>query len=101
MFLIAGIQPKTRIVDATPRRCPQCGLYQARLQRIDHYFSLFFIPLLPVKRGNSFLYCERCQGPSGETTQQVEPGSKKNCQTCGHRLASGFRFCPGCGRPVA
>ena len=44
MFLIAGIQPKTRRVNDTPQRCPACGLVQAYATRVDHYLSLFFIP---------------------------------------------------------
>ena len=59
-FLIGGVQPKTVSVDDTPRLCPACGLAQARLKRIDHYLSLFFIPLFPVKRGEPVVICDRC-----------------------------------------
>jgi hypothetical protein len=58
-FFIGGVQPRTVIVDETPRLCPQCGLAQARLKRIDHYLSLFFIPLIPIKRGPVLLVCDR------------------------------------------
>jgi NMD protein affecting ribosome stability and mRNA decay len=57
---IGGIQPKTRVLDHTPRLCPACGLAQARLKRVDHVLSLFFIPLFSVKRGTPVLMCERC-----------------------------------------
>jgi hypothetical protein len=72
-FLIAGVQPKTRVLDQTPARCPSCGLFQAQLRRVDHYFSLFFIPLLRVKQGTPFLYCQRCQRPVDDETAAVSP----------------------------
>jgi hypothetical protein len=63
MFLIAGVQPKTRRVDDNPQRCPSCGLAQAYTTRVDHYLSLFFIPLIRVKKGAPFLLCDRCGRP--------------------------------------
>ena len=42
-IFIAGIQPKTVTLEDHARMCQACGLYQARLKRIDHYFSLFFL----------------------------------------------------------
>jgi hypothetical protein len=57
MFLIAGVQPKTRRVDDNPQRCPSCGLAQAYTTRVDHYLSLFFIPLIRVKKGANRSCC--------------------------------------------
>ncbi|SPF39937.1 hypothetical protein SBDP1_280015 [Syntrophobacter sp. SbD1] len=65
-FLIGGVQPKSVTVDETPRICPGCGLAQARLKRVDHYLSLFFIPLFPVKKGDPVLICDRCGEPPGK-----------------------------------
>ncbi|MBW1787700.1 MAG: zinc-ribbon domain-containing protein, partial [Deltaproteobacteria bacterium] len=58
-FFIAGVQSKTVTVEDHPRMCPSCGLYQARLMRVDHYFSAFFIPLFRVKTGTPFVQCRR------------------------------------------
>ena len=102
-FFIAGVQPKTRTLDSKPRRCPLCGLYQAYTQQVDHYLSLFFIPLLRVKQGTPFLYCRRCGQP-------VEPGSQQEpaagsfgrpspvCRQCGRSLEGHFKYCPYCGQ---
>ena len=80
MFFIAGITPKTGIIDKTPLICPACGLAQVRLQRVDHWFSLFFIPVFRVKKGTPFLFCSRCELPVGEGTQTAagkpEPGQR-------------------------
>ena len=100
-FLIAGVQPRTRIIDDTRRRCPQCGLHQAVTQRVDHYFSLFFLPLVPVKRGEPFLYCPRCNAAVGDDAGDLRASSvherPRACRRCGQALDPGFSYCPFCG----
>ncbi|MBW1731199.1 MAG: zinc ribbon domain-containing protein [Deltaproteobacteria bacterium] len=102
-FFIGGVQPKTVILDNTPRMCPSCGLYQARLKRTDHYLSLFFIPLFPIKRGQPFLECQSCgaiSDESGQTWYGGEKTSGRTCPNCGKSLEPSYRYCPFCGRPV-
>lgn len=102
-FVIAGVQPRTRTIDQTPRRCPRCGSHQAVTQQVDHYFSLFFIPLLRIKQGDPFLYCQHCQlqvdSMGVETGPPPTDGPQKPlCRQCGRTLVSDFRYCPYCGR---
>jgi hypothetical protein len=102
-FFIGGVQPKTLFLDDRPGICPSCGLLQARMKRVDHYFSLFFIPLFPVKRGEPFLECRKCGIVAGEPdsgpprTRQDQPG---RCPHCSHALEPTFQYCPFCGRRV-
>ena len=63
-FFIGGIQPKTVTLDRQARTCPACGLAGAYTRRTDHYLSLFFIPLVRVKKGEPYLYCQRCIYPA-------------------------------------
>ncbi|MBW2348397.1 MAG: zinc ribbon domain-containing protein [Deltaproteobacteria bacterium] len=102
-FFVAGVQPKTVKLEDRPRLCRTCGLHQARLVRIDHYLSLFFVPLLRVKKGEIVLRCERCGAMSrpGEVTARESPhADPRVCRSCGAPLESGFRYCPQCGKPV-
>ena len=114
-FFIAGVQPKTVTLDEARRLCPSCGLAQARLKRVDHYLSLFFIPLFPVKRGEPVLVCDRCGavsrpegGLSGlrpperglEATPTKSGRAELSCRRCGGRLEPSFRYCPHCGERV-
>jgi RNA polymerase subunit RPABC4/transcription elongation factor Spt4 len=97
------VQPKTRTLDETRKRCPRCGLHQAVTQQVDHYFSLFFIPLIRVKRGDPFLYCQRCRQPvdsmgAGTGGRPSNGPQEPMCRQCGRTLSSGFRYCPYCGR---
>ncbi|PIE66683.1 MAG: hypothetical protein CSA23_07875 [Deltaproteobacteria bacterium] len=101
VFLIAGVQPKTRRIDDQPQRCPACGLLQAYPARVDHYLSLFFIPLIPVKQGDPFLLCEHCQRPvetPPPSTPQPRAGINAPCVACGKKSDASFQYCPHCGQ---
>ncbi|MFN3534449.1 MAG: zinc ribbon domain-containing protein [Desulfatiglandales bacterium] len=103
-FFIGGIQPKTVELENKSRLCPVCGLARAKLRRVDHYLSLFFIPLFRVRKGEPLLICDRC-GVVGE--HPVPPNGREStfrehlyCRDCGNRIEPGFRYCPFCGRPL-
>ncbi|MGB9700273.1 MAG: zinc ribbon domain-containing protein [Thermodesulfobacteriota bacterium] len=99
------MQPKKVNLDDQPRPCPRCGLPSARLKRLDHYLSLFFIPLIPVKRGEPFLECHRCGGIFSEGGQPTPPPffwseATKKCPRCRREVDPEFNFCPYCGQKI-
>ena len=102
MFLIAGIQPKTKRVSETPQKCPSCGLTRAYTTRIDHYLSLFFIPLIRVKQGESFLLCEYCSRQmSNDQAYPPKEGASLTatfCKACGKSFDGTYNYCPYCGQ---
>jgi hypothetical protein len=101
-FVIAGIQPKTRTLDHLPQRCPRCGLHQAYTRQVDQYLSLFFIPLVRVRRGEPFLFCLRCNLPVGKDSgdRRDAPGApqKHACSRCGRAVQAQYAYCPHCGQ---
>jgi hypothetical protein len=100
-FFIGGIQPRTRVLEETPRRCPKCGLHQAYLQRVDHYLSVFFIPVLKVKTGTPLLVCNRCERPAFDSGPNPSPEPQpdtKACRFCRRDFPADYTFCPLCGR---
>jgi len=102
-FLIGGVQPKTVTLDEVPGICSACGLAQARLKRVDHYLSLFFIPLFPVKKGDPVLICDRCgaiSSPDGDFREASPEAHKDRCPQCGYLVDRDFRYCPSCGRRI-
>ncbi|MBW2610044.1 MAG: zinc ribbon domain-containing protein [Deltaproteobacteria bacterium] len=103
-FFIAGVQPKTIALDEQPRMCSSCGLYQARLERTDHYLSIFFIPIIRIKKGSPFLRCERCGSLShksgGERARSQEGRPLNKCPHCDRQIETAFHFCPFCGKPL-
>lgn len=102
-FFIGGVQPKTVRLDKQARLCPVCGHQEVYLKRVDHYLSLFFIPLFPVKKGTPFLTCDNCQAvfdDRGTVVRQVRKESPMTCPYCGRALEEDFDYCPGCGKRI-
>lgn len=62
MFFIFGFGPKTKVIEKNQFTCPVCRTrshYELKQQR--HYFSLFFIPLIPLsKPKRAFVSCLNC-----------------------------------------
>jgi len=104
MFLIGGVTPKIKLLDDTPRRCPVCGLHQAYYKRVDHYFNLFFIPIVRVKKGEPFIMCDRCEKTVHEFDKEYESDQpviiETTCRHCGKTLEKSFKYCPYCGKPI-
>ena len=102
-FFIGGIQPKTVLIDKQARTCPACGHFEIQQKRVDHYLSLFFIPLFPVKRGAPFLICEKCNttlDEHGYSTGVERSMREQRCRSCGRKLDPDFTFCPYCGKAL-
>jgi RNA polymerase subunit RPABC4/transcription elongation factor Spt4 len=106
MILIGGLQPRTARLGRHPRACPSCSHFDLYVIRIDQYISLFFIPLLRVKKGVPFLACEHCRavftqnGPVDEPGVPGKPGHPQQCGFCGKSVGTDFSYCPYCGKSL-
>lgn len=102
-FFIGGIQPKTKVIEKQYLTCPYCGYSEVYRKRVDHYLSLFFIPLFPVKRGEPFLSCENCKSILDQEGRQFDFSFREKssvCHFCGKKLQHDFHYCPYCGKFV-
>ena len=101
MIFIAGVSPKIKRIDENPRRCPICGLTKAYYKRVDHYFSLFFIPLLRVKKGVPYIICDHCEKTVHQFSENQATGPQapdRHCRNCGRLIQRDFKYCPSCGK---
>jgi len=100
-FFIGGIGPRRIVLDDTRRPCSRCGRAACRHVRIDQYLSVFFIPLVRIKKGEPVWACEECGALDGDSGADParEGGTLRPsiCRTCGRRLEPDFAFCPKCG----
>ncbi|GID28692.1 zinc-ribbon domain-containing protein [Paractinoplanes brasiliensis] len=61
MFLIFGVRGKDKIVGSRLGVCEVCGATAAQtLIRRTTKFSLFFVPLFPVRPARHFVACTNC-----------------------------------------
>ena len=100
---IAGIQPKTRVLDDERRACPACGRVTLQRLRVDQMLSLFFVPLFAVQRGEPFFACRECgpvAGEKGDERRGAESRRSEACRICGRRVEPDFVYCPGCGNRI-
>jgi RNA polymerase subunit RPABC4/transcription elongation factor Spt4 len=101
-FLIGGVQPRTILIEKQTKVCPFCGHFELQKKRVDHYFSLFFIPLFPVKKGKPFLICHKCQNipDQNDFSTRRSESELKNCKNCGKSSFGDFSYCPYCGKSL-
>ena len=102
MIFIGGVGPRKKRLNDQPQICSNCGLNQAYLSRIDNYFSLFFVPILRIRKGDPFIQCERCGHASDEHGKVYSMGNDLQvvrCFRCGETLEKDYPYCPYCGEP--
>jgi RNA polymerase subunit RPABC4/transcription elongation factor Spt4 len=87
MFLfIVGIQPRKRFLEGGPRVCPECGRPAMLPCRVDHYLSLFFIPLFPVRKGEAALCCRECGATEPYDSRNPEGTDAGSVKTAGREV---------------
>lgn len=69
MFILFGFRTRDRLVATFSMVCEVCGVYaaQAHLKRSTK-FTLFFIPLFPVRPSTHYLQCDHCG-----TRRRIDP----------------------------
>ena len=61
MFFIAGLKTRNSTVDRGRFRCPNEGAERGyRHVRARRWFTLFFIPLIPLGTNGEWVRCEGC-----------------------------------------
>lgn len=104
MFFIAGITPKLKQLDESSGLCPICRSRPAYYKRVDHYLTLFFIPILRIKTGEPFLMCDHC-AESAHEFEDIRPylqgKNELTCPYCNKTIKESFQYCPHCGNALS
>lgn len=86
-LLIWGFRSLLKVLGVGEFHCPTCQADTSyRLVRPRRWFTFFFIPIIPLKWGESFVQCDRCKGNYRETILNA-PTNKQ----FGYMLALGAR----------
>jgi len=61
VFLLFGLRTRDKAVSSRPMVCEVCGVNAAQtLVKRSTKFTLFFVPLFPVKPSTYFMACGNC-----------------------------------------
>ncbi|MBM2615020.1 zinc-ribbon domain-containing protein [Actinoplanes sp. LDG1-06] len=72
MFLIFGLRSKDTIVGSRLGVCEVCGATAAQtMVRRTTKFSLFFVPLFPVRAARYFVTCTNCGRSRGAAREEL------------------------------
>ena len=103
-FFIAGLQQKTAVLESETGVCPCCGGRTALSRaRTDTWFSVFFIPLFRVKKGETYSVCGACGYGAGSIESAGNNTGRAGypmCPACGKTCSPAYSYCPYCGRKI-
>lgn len=86
--------------------CPQCG----KEREYDHkalkrYFTLYFIPLIPLETVLEYVQCDRCGGQFEPEVLDLDPEELREaakpwkCPSCDNRNPGEYDRCLSCETP--
>ncbi len=73
-FIIFGTRGRTSTVEEGEFFCPQCQQQREyERKRARNYFSLYFVPLIPLGEGQEFVECSFCHNAFDPTVLLLPP----------------------------
>lgn len=75
-MIIFGTRGITYTKDRGSFHCPDCGDSQPyRQKRVRRFFTLYFIPLIPLDRLGEFVECETCRSTFAPAVLEYDPAA--------------------------
>ena len=73
-MIIWGSRGVTSTVDSTQFHCPQCNMSRScGLKEVRNYFTLYFIPIIPLNVAGRYVECSSCGGTFAEEALNYDP----------------------------
>ncbi len=77
-MIIYGSRGITSVVETGQFNCPQCeSPREFRLKQVRNFFTLYFIPLIPLDVAGRFLECGSCRGTFDEKIRSYDPAQEQ------------------------
>ena len=77
-MIIWGSRGITSVLETRDFNCPQCGRLQpGRLKQVRNFFTLYFIPLIPLDVAGKYVECAACSGSFAEEILDYDPEKEK------------------------
>ena len=72
-LIIFGTRGVTYTAGEGEFHCPDCGKQPYRHRRVRRFFTLYFIPLIPLDMLGEYIECGRCEGTYKLEVLQLDP----------------------------
>ncbi len=77
-MIIFGTSSRESVRDQGSFLCPRCSMQRAyQLKSVDRYFSLYFIPLIPIGSAGTYVQCLSCGGTFAEEVLTWDPEAER------------------------
>ena len=74
MFIIFGTRGRTSAAEQGEFYCPDCrARHPYTLQQVKRWFTLFFIPVIPMDKLGEYVECNTCKATYNERVLQMDP----------------------------
>ncbi len=77
-MIIWGWRGITSTVDNATFHCPRCSNQRTgKVKQVRKYFTLYFIPIIPLDIAGRYVECETCAGEFGEEILNYDPEKER------------------------
>ena len=77
-MIIFGSRGMTTTADAGSFHCPRCGpARRYELKQVRRWFTLYFIPVIPLNKAGEYVECKQCAGTFGKEAIHYDPAEEK------------------------
>jgi len=72
-MIIFGMRGITTTPDKGEFFCPGCGKVDFKLKRVRRFFTLYFIPVIPLNKLGEYVECQKCKDTYNERILDWNP----------------------------
>ena len=77
-MIIWGTRGLTSTVESRSFHCPQCSMQRGgSLKQVRNFFTLYFIPLIPLNISGRYVECSSCGGTFAEEALNYDPEKER------------------------
>ena len=77
-MILLGSRGITSTLEDRQFQCPQCsGTQNGKLKQVRNFFTVYFIPIIPLNVAGRYVECSSCAGTFGEEVLSYDPEKER------------------------
>jgi len=86
-MIIFGMRGVTTTPDKGTFVCPECGKSNYKLKRVRRFFTLYFIPVIPLNKLGEYVECQSCSNTFNERALEWNPEENQRALEAEYSIA--------------